>query len=126
MSDAGVPLITGTDAPAIPGMPPGFSLHDDMDRLVLAGLSRQQVLAAASRAPGQMIVRAFPDQAPFGVVTPGARADLVLSAGNPLDNLATLRAPLGVMAGGRWYDHGQLQGLLQGVARGYAEAGFPG
>jgi amidohydrolase family protein len=125
MSDAGVPLITGTDAPAIPGMAPGFSLHDDMDRLVLAGLSRQQVLAAASRTPGRMVARAFPDQAPFGSVTPGARADLVLSAANPLDDLATLRAPLGVMADGRWYDRERLRGLLQGVARGYADAAYP-
>ncbi len=126
LSEAGVPLVAGTDAPAIPGMAPGFSLHDDMDRLREAGLSRQQVLAAAARAPGQMILRAFPGQAPFGTVTPGARADLVLSAGNPLDDLATLRRPLGVMAGGRWYDQAQLRVLLEGVARRYAEAAFPG
>ena len=126
LSDAGVPLITGTDAPAIPGMAPGFSLHDDMDRLVAAGLSRQQVLAAASRAPGEMMSRAFPGQTPFGTVVPGSRADLVLSASNPLEGLATLRQPLGVMAGGRWYGREELQGLLQGVARRYKEAGFPG
>lgn len=126
LSDAGVPLITGTDAPAIPGMAPGFSLHDDMDRLVAVGLSRQQVLTAASRAPGEMVARAFPGQTPFGTVAPGSRADLVLSAANPLDGLATLRQPLGVMAGGRWYGREELQGLLQGVAQRYKEAGFPG
>jgi hypothetical protein len=126
MSDAGVRLVTGTDAPAIPGMAPGFSLHDDMDRLVAAGLSRQQVLVAAARAPGEMMARAFPGQAPFGTVTPGARADLVLSAANPLEDLAALRAPMGVMAGGRWFDQAQLQGLLRDVARRYAEAAFPG
>jgi hypothetical protein len=125
MSDAGVPLITGTDAPAIPGMGPGFSLHDDMDRLVAAGLSRHQVLVAAARAPGEMMARAFPGRMPFGTVTPGARADLVLSAANPLDDLATLRSPLGVMAGGRWFDQTQLQGLLRDVARRYDEAAFP-
>ncbi|MCK9685359.1 amidohydrolase family protein [Scleromatobacter humisilvae] len=125
MSDAGVPLITGTDAPAIPGMAPGFSLHDDMDRLVAAGLSRQQVLVAAARAPGEMMARAFPGKVPFGTVTPGARADLVLSAANPLDDLAALRSPLGVMAGGRWFDQMQLQGLLRDVARRYDEAAFP-
>lgn len=126
MSDAGVPLITGTDAPSIPGMAPGFSLHDDMDRLVAAGLTREQVLAAASRAPGRMIGRALPGQVPFGTVTPGTRADLILSEANPLDGLATLRTPLGVMADGRWYDQARLQSLLQGVARRYAEAAFPG
>ncbi len=125
MSDAGVPLITGTDAPAIPGMAPGFSLHDDMDRLVAAGLSRQQVLVAAARAPGEMMARAFPGKVPFGTVTRGARADLVLSAANPLDDLAALRSPLGVMAGGRWFDQTQLQGLLRDVARRYDEAAFP-
>lgn len=124
LSDAGVPLITGTDAPAIPGMAPGSSLHDDLDRLVAAGLSRQQALVAASRAPGEMVARAFAVQTPFGVVAPGMRADLVLSAANPLDGLTTLRQPLGVMAGGRWYDRQQLDALLQGVARRYEEAGF--
>lgn len=125
MSDAGVPLVTGTDAPAIPGMAPGFSVHDDMDRLVAAGLSRQQVLVAAARAPGDMMARAFPGQVHFGTVTPGARADLVLSAANPLEDLATLRSPLGVMAGGQWFDQAQLQGLLRDVARRYDEAAFP-
>ena len=122
MSDAGVALVTGTDAPAIPGMAPGFSLHDDMDRLFAAGLSRQQVLAAASLAPGRMIERAHPGQVPFGSVTAGARADLILSEKNPLEDLATLRAPLGVMAGGQWYDRARLEALLSRAAQRYAEA----
>lgn len=124
LGDAGVPLVTGTDAPSIPGLAPGFSLHDDLDRLIQAGLSAQQVLAAASRTPGEMLARAFPAQAPFGTVTPGSRADLVLSMSNPLEGLATLRRPLGVMAGGRWYSQEELQDLMRGVARRYEEAGF--
>jgi len=39
MSDAGVPLITGTDAPTIPGLVPGYSLHDDLRALEQAGLT---------------------------------------------------------------------------------------
>lgn len=126
MSDADVPLITGTDAPSIPGMAPGYSLHDDMDRLLAAGLSRQQVLAAASRTPGLMIERAHPGQVPFGTVTPGARADLILSAKNPLDDLGALRTPLGVMAGGQWYERDRLQALLSRAAQRYSEAAYPG
>jgi len=126
LADAGVPLVTGTDAPSIPGMAPGFSLHDDLDRLVAAGLSRQQALAAATRSAGLMMSRAYPTQVPFGTVTVGARADLVLSAGDPLGDLQTLRSPMGVMAGGRWYDREQLQALLQGVAQRYVQAAFPG
>lgn len=51
MSDAGVPLITGTDAPPIAGLVPGFSLHDDLRALVGAGLTPYQALAAATRTP---------------------------------------------------------------------------
>ncbi|GAP66614.1 amidohydrolase [Mizugakiibacter sediminis] len=125
MSDAGVPLITGTDAPTIPGLAPGFALHDDLDALQRAGLTRYQVLAAATRTPGAMIRRAQPDAAPFGTVAVGSRADLVLSAGNPLADLATLRQPLGVMANGRWYARADLQALLDDVATTYAAAAAP-
>lgn len=122
MSDAGVPLITGTDAPTIPGLAPGYSLHDDLDALQRAGLTRYQALAAATRTPGEMMHRAQPDAAPFGTVAVGSRADLVLSAGNPLEDLATLRQPLGVMANGRWYARADLQALLDDVATTYAAA----
>jgi hypothetical protein len=33
MAVSGALLITGTDAPSIPGLAPGYSLHDDMDAL---------------------------------------------------------------------------------------------
>jgi len=73
-----------------------------------------------------MIERAHPDQVPFGTVTPGARADLVLREKNSLDDLATLRAPLGVMAGGRRYDRARLESLLSRAAQRYSEAAYPG
>ena len=111
MADAGLALITGTDAPSIPGMVPGYSLHDDMGTLEAAGLSRYQVLAAATRTPGELIRRSIPGAEPFGTVAVGNRADLMLSAGNPLDDLAILRKPLGVMADGKWYDAPGLQAL---------------
>ena len=122
MADAGVPLITGTDSPSIPGLVPGYALHDDMDLLEAAGLSRYQVLSAATRTPGEFIRRNVQGAAPFGTVTVGGRADLILSAANPLDGLATLRQPLGVMHDGRWYDAEALQALLDGVAKEYDAA----
>ena len=96
MADAGVELVAGTDAPAVPGLLPGYALHDDLGALEGAGLSRYQALSAATRAPGEFIHRSKGGQ-PFGVVAPGYRADLVLSTANPLDDLATLRNPAGVM-----------------------------
>jgi hypothetical protein len=122
MSDAGVPLITGTDAPTIAGLVPGVSLQDDLHALEDAGLTRYQVLSAATRVPGDLIHRAIPDATPFGVVKVGHRADLILSRTNPFDDLETLRAPLGVMANGRWYAASDLQAMLDGVAKDYEES----
>jgi Amidohydrolase family len=124
MSDAGVPLITGTDAPPIPGLVPGFSLHDDLRALVEAGLTPYQALAAATRTPGEFIERSLPGGEKFGVVAPGYRADMVLTEKNPLDGLATLRWPLGVMAAGQWYPRARLEAMLEAVARDYESVGI--
>jgi hypothetical protein len=122
MSDAGVPLITGTDAPTIPGLVPGYSLHDDLRALEQAGLTRFQALSAATRTPGELIQHSVPHADAFGTIAPGRRADLILSAHNPLDDLSTLRTPLGVMANGNWYADSDLQALLEGVASTYRRA----
>lgn len=122
MSDAGVPLIAGTDAPNVPGLFPGFSLHDDLDALRAAGLSRYRVLATATRAAGEFIHHSLPNAERFGTVTTGNRADLILTAGNPLEDLSTLRKPLGVMANGKWYSAHDLQDLLDSVAAEYNSA----
>jgi imidazolonepropionase-like amidohydrolase len=122
MSDAGVPLIAGTDAPAIPGLAPGFSLHDDLADLVSAGLSRYEALATATRTPGAFVRTAHPDADRFGIVAPGYRADLVLTAANPLEDLGTLRTPVGVMAAGVWRPASELQSLLDSVVAGYLPA----
>ncbi|HKX88209.1 MAG TPA: amidohydrolase family protein, partial [Sphingopyxis sp.] len=104
MADAGVPLIAGGDAPTIPGLVPGFALHDEIDAMLAAGLTPFQALSAATRTPGEFIAKTVPGAARFGVVTPGYRADLLLVADNPLEKPATLRTPLGAMANGHWYD----------------------
>lgn len=125
MSEAGVPLIIGTDAPGIPGLAPGYSLHDDLRALENTGLTRYQVLSAATRTAGELIRRSVPGAEAFGTITPGSRADLILSAKNPLEDLSTLRKPLGVMANGHWYADSELQTLLDEVAGKYARALAP-
>ena len=122
LEDAGVPVVTGTDAPTIPGVAPGFSLHDDLDRLVAAGFTRFQALSAATRTPGDFISRTIHDSPPFGEVVPGYRADLILSDSNPLEDLRTLRTPAGVMSHGHWYDRDALHDLLDSVASDYSAA----
>jgi hypothetical protein len=122
LSDAGIPLVTGTDTPVIPGLAPGYSLHEDLRALEDAGLTRYQVLSAATRVPGEFIHAHVQGSEPFGTVTPGARADLILSGGNPLEDLSTLQKPLGVMVHGRWFTDEQLRGLLADLVKRYDQA----
>jgi hypothetical protein len=124
MAGAGVELVTGTDAPAVPGMLPGVSLHDDFDELEASGLTRFQVLSAATRAPGAFIARTKGGE-PFGVIAPEYRADLILSSRNPLAGLSTLRKPLGVMVRGEWRDAATLDALRDGVRESCRRAAAP-
>ena len=125
MSDASVPLVLGTDAPTIPGLAPGYSVHEGMRALEEAGLTRYQVLSTATRTPGELIHRAVPNADIFGTVAVGQRADLILSAQNPLDDLSTLRKPVGVMVNGVWYADKDLERLLDDVAVTYGASPEP-
>jgi len=119
LNQAGVPLLAGTDSPPIPGLVPGFALHQDLQALQQAGLSPFAVLSTATRTPGEFIAKAKPGEQHFGTVAVGNRADLVLTSGNPLEDLSTLRTPRGVMADGHWYSASELNSLLEGVAEQY-------
>jgi imidazolonepropionase-like amidohydrolase len=111
LADAGVHLLTGTDAP-LPGLVPGFSLHDELDALVSAGVEPEAVLRAATFNAGRFVRERVDSASHFGVIEPGARADLVLVEGDPRDDLRRLRKPLGVMARGTWYGRIALAQLL--------------
>jgi imidazolonepropionase-like amidohydrolase len=122
LSEAGVHLVAGTDAPTIAGLLPGYSLHDALKALRDVGLTPFQTLSVATRVPGEFIQRTKPGSEPFGVIAPGSRADLILSSENPLENLATLRRPLGVMTRGKWYSSVDLQALVEAVEETYFDA----
>lgn len=95
---AGVPILASSDASfANPYLFHGFSLLDELDIYVGAGLTPREALFTATVAPPQFFD--LPDQ--DGTIAPGRRADLVLLDANPLDGLATLRRPQAVIAGGR-------------------------
>ena len=124
LAGADVPLIAGTDAPSIPGLAVGYALHEDLAALERSGLNRYQVLRTATSQPGAFIKRVRPAETPFGTVTIGSRADLLLVASNPLENLGALQKPLGVMAAGHWHDANGIQKLLEEVRTVY-QAGTP-
>jgi hypothetical protein len=109
---AGVPLVTGTDSPGIPGMFAGASIHDELRLLVQSGLTPYEALVAATRNPGEFAVKHLRAKDKFGVIAPGYRGDLLLVAANPLENIAALARPVGVMTRGNWLDAKALDGLL--------------
>lgn len=115
LHDAGVPLLAGTDHPN-PYVVPGFALHDELDALVSAGLSRFEVLETATANPGRFLGRNL------GTIAVGQVADLLLVASNPLDDLGTLRHPEAVMIGGKWLDRERLAEMLAPLEESHAAA----
>jgi imidazolonepropionase-like amidohydrolase len=93
---AGVRMLAGTDTPN-PFVVPGFSLHDELALLVDAGLSPAAALATATREAARYV-----GASNWGTIHKDAAADLVLVAGNPLDDIANTRRIVGVMVKGSW------------------------
>jgi imidazolonepropionase-like amidohydrolase len=110
LSHAGVPLLLGTDA-ATPGMYPGKSAHIELNELVGAGLTPYQSLATATRTAGSIIGKQVPGGAPFGTVTVGSRADLLLLRDDPLADIANVAAIAGVFVRGEWFTRPYLDSL---------------
>ncbi|MFN8012607.1 MAG: amidohydrolase family protein [Holophagaceae bacterium] len=99
LSDAGVPLMTGTDAASI-GPVAGASVHQELEEFVAAGLTPYQALRASTTAPAAYFHR--PGER--GTVEPGQRADLILVEGDPLKDVRATRALAGVVYAGHWRD----------------------
>jgi len=93
---AGVTLLVGTDSPE-PHVTPGFSLHQEMERLVESGLTPAEALRAATLNNA----RALRQEANLGSIAVGKLADLVLLAGNPLDDVRNTRRIELVVRGGQ-------------------------
>ncbi len=107
LSDAGVPLLLGTDASAA-GLFPGRSAHLELQELVQAGLTPYQALATGTKNAGAFLA-AHTRGIPAGTITPGSRADLLLLRGNPLEDVTHAAAIEGVMVRGKWHSAAELQ-----------------
>jgi hypothetical protein len=107
---AGVQILAGTDTPDSFAFP-GTGLHDELDHLVQAGLSPLAAVRAATIEPARFLGL----EGEAGVIEPGARADLVLLSGNPLDDISAVRSIQTVVLAGAVYDRDDLDALLEGV-----------
>jgi len=108
MREAGVKMLAGTDTP-VPSMVPGFSLHDELQELVAAGLTPYEALRTATANPAE-----FLGSNEFGIVAIGKRADLILVDGDPLKSISHAARRTGVMVRGRWFTEKELGQMLDG------------
>jgi len=108
---AGIPVLTGTDAP-VPGVAPGFALHDEFEAMAKCGMSNAQILESTTRRAAEWL-GTLPDR---GTVEAGKRADLVLLAANPLDDIANTRRITAVIAGGHYLPRAELDRRLARLA----------
>jgi len=99
---AGGSVVAGTDTPTR-GLVPGVSLHQELERLVEAGLTPEQALEAATGRAG----RALGYQGIVGTIEAGAYADLVLVAGDPRKEIRNADRILRVFKGGVEYIPGR-------------------
>lgn len=109
--DAGVPMVAGTDA-GVSGVVTGFSLHDELELLVDAGLTNEEALISATRLPATWLE--IDDE--IGTVEVGKFADLVLLDANPLDDINNTRKISGVFVNGRWIDKIKIVKMLSDLA----------
>jgi imidazolonepropionase-like amidohydrolase len=99
--DSSIALLSGTDAGGDIPMVPGWSLHDELADLVIAGLTPYQALRTATANAGIFFAHNF-GAAPSGTIVPGSRADLVMLDANPLTDIRNTRRIRGVVVSGEW------------------------
>ena len=109
--DGGVPVLTGTDAP-VPGLAPGFALHDEFESLSRCGMSNLQILESTTRLSAEWLGK-LSDR---GTVEPGKRANLVLLDANPLENISNTRRIAAVIANGHYLPRVELDRRLERIA----------
>lgn len=115
LSDAGAPLLLGTDSPQMFSVP-GFSLHREMALMADGGMTPYQVLSAGTRNVARYAAEDLKLAGDFGVVRPGSRADLLLLDANPLLDVRNVARRSGVMVRGRWLPAEELDRALEALA----------
>ena len=108
---AGVPFLAGTDTPAGVFIFPGFSLHEELQRLVAAGFTPLEALQTATIHPA----RFFHMEDHLGTIESGKIADLVLLDANPLEDIRNTQKVSSVVLKGRFLSRNDLQKMLEGV-----------
>jgi len=110
MHRAGVRMLAATDA-LVWYVFPGFSLHDELELFVKAGLNPMEALQTATRNPA--IYLGLIET--VGTVEKGKKADLVLLEASPLENISNTKRIAAVVVGGRLIPKVSLDKMLRDV-----------
>ena len=114
LSDAGVLILLGSDAPQLYSVP-GFSLDREMESMVMAGMTPFQVLASGTIN----VARYYRIENEAGTIEPGKRADLILLNANPLQDIRNVSQRAGVMIRGRWLAAEEIAARLENIVASY-------
>jgi imidazolonepropionase-like amidohydrolase len=95
--DAGIRVGFGTDSGAMPTRIPGFSEHRELEDMVNAGLTPMQAIVCATRNNAALLNI----ESMRGTLQPGKRADLIVLAANPLDDITNTRSIVTIFHDGR-------------------------
>jgi len=114
LHNSGVRLLLGTDT-VKPGTLPGFSLHDELENFVAAGMTPYEAIRAGTADAAEFLNQGRE----FGVVAVGRRADLLLLNANPLEDVKNTSKITGVMASGRWLTADELTHQLATLRSSY-------
>ena len=107
-----VPLLAGTDTPN-PYTYPGFSLHEELQLLVSAGLSPVEALRTGTLRAAEFLGI----QRDFGSVEAGKVANLVLLDANPADDIRNTQKIRAVILRGKFLSREALNELLANQKR---------
>ncbi len=110
--EAGVPIVAGTDA-GTSSVVVGFSMHDELELLVKAGLTNEETLRSATTLPAEWL--GIDKQ--IGTVEVGKLADLILLDENPLIDIKNTRKIAGVFLNGNWLDKTKLNAILSDLSK---------
>ncbi|MGH9170707.1 MAG: amidohydrolase family protein [Acidimicrobiales bacterium] len=117
--EEGVQLLLGTDTPQ-PWVFEGFSVHDELNNLVAAGLSPYAALCCGTTAPARFLGQ----EDTWGEIKAGHSAELLMTEGNPLESVSALREPAAVFVNGYYFPRDRLDRLLESRLS-YAQAPVP-
>lgn len=107
MHRSGIPLMVGTDL-MVPGIVPGFAVHDEMDIWQEAGIPPVEILRSATLIPANFM--GLGDR--LGSIREGKTASMILLRGNPLQDIRNAQQIEGVFLRGVYYDREALDRFL--------------